>query len=105
MTQEELNNLLINNSAMMIYFSGKNCGVCKILQPQIKQLLDEKYTKISQIYLDAQENQELCGTLGIFTVPTLIIYFDGKEFIKKSRNFSILELDKDLQRPYNLFFN
>jgi len=105
MIKEELDKLVVNNDALMIYFSGNDCGVCKVLQPQIKQLLDDRYPKISQVYLEADENLELCGTLGIFTVPTLIIYFDGKEFIRKSRNFSTLELDKDLQRPYGLFFS
>ena len=105
MTKEDLDNLVKENDAIMIYFSGQNCGVCKVLQPQIKELLDENYPKIVQHYLEAEEEKELCASLGIFAVPTLIIYFDGKEFIRKSRNFSALELDKDIQRPYGLFFD
>ena len=104
MTKEQLDKLVKENDVLMVYFSGENCGVCKVLQPQVEKLLDENYPQIKQIYLNANENQELCGELNIFAVPTLIIYFDGKEFIKKSRNFGIVELDSELKRPYGLFF-
>ena len=105
MKVEDFNNIIKNNEAILIYFSGTNCGVCKVLQPQIKELLDSKYPKIVQKYIVAEDEKELCANLSIFAVPTLIVYFDGKEFIRKSRNFSALELDKELERPYNLFFN
>jgi len=105
MTQKKLDTIVVENDAVMIYFSGEDCGVCKVLQPQIRKLLDEKYPKIVQYYIEASDSRELCGSLSIFAVPTLIIYFDGKEFIRKSRNFSALELDKDLSRPYSLFFD
>ena len=33
------------------------------------------------------------------------IFIDGKEFIRKSRNFGIEELKNELNRPYNLMFS
>ena len=33
-----------------------------------------------------------------------IIYFDGKEFLRKSRNINFYEFEKDLSRLYSMFF-
>lgn len=105
MTLEKLNEHIRSNEAVMIYFSGQDCGVCEILKPKIKELLENKFPKVNQLYINAADNKETAANLGIFSVPTLIIYLDGKEFIRKSRNFSPIEIEKELQRPYDLFFN
>jgi hypothetical protein len=40
----------------------------------------------------------------IFTVPTLIVFFQGKETIRKSRFIQLDELRLDLERPYTILF-
>ncbi len=101
---EELNGQIASNEALMVYFSGENCGVCEVLRPKIKSMLEEKFPKIKQLFISANDYKATAAALGIFSVPTLIIYLDGKEFIRKSRNISVLELEKELQRPYSLYF-
>ena len=103
MNIDDLNEQIKLNEAVMIYFSGQNCGVCKVLKPKIKELLDNNFPKIKQIYIDANKFQQTAISLNIFAVPTVVIYLDQKEFIRKSRNFSISALQQELQRPYDLF--
>jgi len=105
MTKDEFDTLVNSNDAIMFYFSGNNCGVCNILKPKIKELLDKKYPNITQQYIEAENSKQLCAKLSIFSVPVILIYFDKKEFIRKNRNFSILEVDSELKRPYRLFFS
>jgi thiol-disulfide isomerase/thioredoxin len=105
MTKEQLNVEIKTNEALMIYFSGIDCGVCEVLKPKVKELLDKNFPKIKQLYISANEYQESAASLNVFTIPTLLIFLDGKEFIRKSRNLSIIGLKEELKRPYDLYFN
>ena len=101
---ENLQEIIKNNDAIMVYFSGENCGVCKVLQPKIKDLFDTEFPKIKQIYISADKFTQTAAQLNVLSIPTIIIYFDSKEFIRESRHISISKLSSQIQRPYSLFF-
>jgi len=105
MNIEAIKQTINNNDTVMIYFSGKFCGVCKVLQPKIKEVFLEEFPKIKQIYIDADNYKQTAIEFGVFAVPTIIVYFDGKEFARKSRNLSVGGFVHELQRPYSLFFD
>lgn len=102
---EELKQTIQNEDAVMVYFSGEFCGVCKVLQPKIKEAFEKEFPKIKQVYISADEYKQTAIEFGVFAVPTIIVYLDGKEFAKKSRNLSVSGFVDELQRPYGLFFN
>lgn len=104
MNIEELNNYIKLNDALLIYFSSENCGVCKVLKPKVKYAVDTKYPKIKQLEIKIEENMQLVRQLGIFSMPTILIYFDKQEFYRKERNISIQGLIEDIKKPYNMFF-
>lgn len=105
MNLEDIKEEIKINSGVMIYFSGTNCGVCEVLKPKIKSLFDEDFSKIKQFYINAQENPQISAYFNVFSVPTILVFLDSKEFIRKSRNISISVFKDELSRPYNLFFN
>lgn len=102
---KELQETIKNENAVMVYFSGEFCGVCKVLQPKIKDSFSKNLPKIKQIYIDADKFKQTAVEFGVFAVPTIIVYFDGKEHNRKSRNLSVDGFVDELQRPYGLFFN
>jgi len=102
---EELKQTIQNEDAVMVYFSGEFCGVCKVLQPKIKEAFEKEFPKIKQVYISADEYKHTAVEFGVFAVPTIIVYLDGKEFAKKTRNLSVAGFVDELQRPYGLFFN
>ena len=102
---DEFQNIIQNNLGVLVYFSHEKCNVCKVLKPKIFNLLTDSFPKINMYYSDTVLFPEIAAQNSIFTVPTIIIYLDNKEFIRKSRNIGIDELRKDLERPYNLMFN
>lgn len=99
-----LENVIQNNDAVLIYFSHEKCNVCKVLKPKIHKMLSENFPEIKMFYSDTVLNPEIAAQNSIFTVPTIIIYLDKKEFLRKSRNVGVKELKKELQRPYDLLF-
>ena len=96
--------VLKKEDALLIYFSHEKCNVCKILKPKIAELIKKKFPRIKLYYADTVTAPEISGQNNVFTVPTLICYFEGREAFRKSRNISIEELANDLYRPYSMVF-
>ena len=97
--------LNLNKASSVYYFSTETCGVCKVLKPKLKSFLEENFPKLEMIYVDVEREKELAAQLTTFSVPTIIIYFDDKEFLRYSRNINFDELFQSLERMYNLYFN
>lgn len=53
------------------------CGPCRKLEPILKSLSEEKNIKIGKLNVD--ENKSFTTSKKISTIPTMLIYKDGKE--------------------------
>ncbi len=95
-----------SNAATAVYFKGDRCSVCSVLEPKIKALLETEFPKFTFISIPESEgNNELAAPLRVFNVPTLILFLEGKEFLRTGKNTSIIELANQIQRPYNICFS
>lgn len=101
---EQLESIKSENMAVLAYFSTPDCGVCKVIKPQIERLLEEKYPQMQFAYVDVMQSAELAAQSGVLTVPTVILYFDGQENQRFVRNFSLSQLEAAISRPYELLF-
>ena len=86
-----------------VYFSGPNCAVCEALKPKLFDLLQSRFPELALAEVDCAESPRLAGQQSVFTLPTLIVYLDGREGLRKSRGFSLAELASELERPYRIF--
>ncbi|MCG8578415.1 MAG: thioredoxin family protein [Bacteroidales bacterium] len=86
------------------YFSHSNCSVCKVLKPKVQLLLSEKFPKMNFEYVDIEKQPAIAAENQVFTVPTLLIYFEGKEYYRFARNVSIGQLKDAIERPYQLLY-
>jgi len=102
MSLEELQNSIREEIGVLLYFSGENCNVCHALRPKFKELFDKEFPKVKQIYLDAHENSEISVHFQVFSVPTMIVFLDGREFIREGRSVSLHQLTQKLARPYGM---
>ncbi|MBD3823578.1 MAG: thioredoxin, partial [Epsilonproteobacteria bacterium] len=41
----------------------------------------------------------------VFAIPTILILLEGKEFFRKSRNMSVNEVIREIQRPYEIMMS
>ena len=102
MTLEELQNTIRSEVGVLLYFSGESCNVCHALRPKFKELFDSEFPQIKQIYLDAHENLEIASQFQVFSVPTMIVFMDGREFVREGRAVSMHQLEEKIRRPYSL---
>lgn len=105
LTIENIEEQIKSNDAVLLYFSGENCGVCEALKPKIQSSFNQYFPKIKQIYIEDTNNKALYAHFNIFTVPSILIFFESKETRRLSRHISVDNLIIDLKRPYELFFN
>ena len=90
--------------AVLVYFSHDQCSVCKVLKPKVADLLKEQFPKMAMFYCNTVEQSEVAAQNRIFSVPTVLVFFDGRETFRYSRNISLDELKTAIQRPYHLMF-
>lgn len=91
--------------ALLAYFSTEICNVCKVLKPKVSELVQNEFPKIKLIYIKSDELPELAAQNQVFAAPTILVFFEGKEYIRKSRNIGIGELQREIERPYSMFFS
>lgn len=92
------------NKAVCFYLSTPECNVCKVLKPKVIELLEVDFPKISFCYINLNEAKEISGQLSIFSVPTVLVYFEGKETIRASRDMHLEELREQIGRYYKMIF-
>lgn len=90
--------------AVLVYFKNDQCAPCMALRPKVEELLSEKYPKIKFTIVDSVQNPQLNGEFQVFANPTLLVFFDGKEYIRKSKYVSIPELEAEISRLYGMMF-
>jgi len=101
---QELQNKIDSKKGVLLYFSSDSCSVCKVLKPKLAELLQEKFPLMLSLYVDIEKSPVISGQFRVFTIPTILIFFEGKEQVRYSRNISMQQLETSLERPYELVF-
>lgn len=104
-TFEEFLKLKDEEPALLAYFSTETCNVCKVLKPKVAELIQSEFPKIKLVYIKSDILPEVAAQNQVFAAPTILVFFDGKEYIRKSRNIGISELHKEIDRPYSMMFS
>ena len=99
---KQLDDILKNDMAVVLYFSSPSCSVCKVLRPKLMQALNDTYPKISRYHADISLTPEIASQFQVFSAPTIIIFLEGREFIRKGRALSVDGLLREIKRPYEL---
>lgn len=90
--------------AVLVYFSTEACTVCHVLKPKVAELVEAKFPKLKLVSVQSDKQPEIAAQNQVFTAPTLLVFFDGQEYIRKSRNFGMGELSQAITRPYEMLF-
>lgn len=88
----------------IVYFSSLQCSVCHVLKPKLKERIQSVYPKMEWVEVMIDDEPATAAYHQIFTVPTVLIEFEAKETFRFVRGFSVSEITKALQRPYDLLF-
>jgi len=101
-TQEELEETIKSEIGVLLYFSTPTCNVCKALKPKIEEEFDKNFPLIKQYFIDSSIQPDIPASLNIFSVPTIVLFLDGREFLRESRNVSVSQFVDKTKRVYEL---
>jgi thioredoxin 1 len=69
----------ITKGVTLVDFYATWCGPCRMITPIVEMLADRLEGKARIAKLDIDESQQTTASLQITSVPTLILFKDGKE--------------------------
>lgn len=101
---DEFLKLKEEETALLAYFSTEACNVCKVLKPKVAELVKTEFPEMKMVYVRSDVLPEVAAQNRVFAAPTILIFFDGREYIRKSRNIGIGELQQEIDRPYSMIF-
>lgn len=64
---------------VLVDFYANWCGPCKMMSPIIEELAEELQGRAKVGKINVDENQDLALKYNVMSIPTLIIFRDGKE--------------------------
>ena len=73
LTKDNLDSTIENNNIVFIDFWAEWCGPCKMFKPTFEAASD-KYTDIVFASCNTEEQQEVAGSFGIRSIPTLAVF-------------------------------
>src|SRR5690625_2427793 len=98
-TTDQIDRFIEENELAFIYIARENCSVCHGLLLQVEQLF-ENYPKVTCGIIDADEVKEVAGRFSVFTVPVLLLFVEGKEYLREARIVHLQLFDKKINKIY-----
>ena len=79
LSNENFNKEVLNSEKpVLVDFWATWCGPCKMIAPIISEITEEFNNKVKVGKVNVDEEKELAIKYGISSIPTLVIFKDGK---------------------------
>ncbi len=89
--------LIQGDKPVLVDFYATWCGPCQVLQPTLQEVSKRLDGKMKVIKVDVDKNQLAAQTYQVRGVPTLILFYKGKQVWRKSGVLSASQLLNELK--------
>ena len=70
--------VLKSDKPVLVDFNATWCGPCRMLKPVLEEVAAER-ADVKIVGIDVDENRDLAGEYGVFSIPCLVLIKDGAE--------------------------
>ena len=81
---ERFEDLITSNIPVLVDFFAEWCGPCKAMKPILEVLKGIKGEKVRIVKVDVDKHKEIAAYYQIQSVPTLMIFKNGKQLWRQS---------------------
>jgi len=67
-------------------------------------MVEEDFPEMRLAFINSENHPALPAKVNVFSNPTIILFFEGREFRRESKYISISQLTEEITRPYHLIF-
>jgi thioredoxin-like negative regulator of GroEL len=99
---QEVEDLIRDELGVLLYFSTPTCNVCQALKPKIIEEFKKNFPLIKLAFIDSTILPEVSANYQVFSVPTMILFLDRKEFAREGRNVSVSVFVQKVKRVYEI---
>lgn len=104
MKAQQIEDQIKESKSVILYFFKNSCSSCQVLKPKVEKLLIGSFPKMELIFIDSSIYPELSASLNVFSNPTMILFFEGKEYKRYNQFVSIIELEQYIRKYYNMIY-
>ena len=81
---ESFNKILNGDKPVLVDFFAEWCGPCKMMAPELKKFAEQNKNDVRVLKVDIDKNQAVSQQLNIQSVPTLMLFKNGKVLWRQS---------------------
>lgn len=96
--KESFGEIINGSTPVLVDFSAEWCGPCRMMKPILQQLHQRMGEKIRIIKIDIDKSPAAAQTYNVQSVPTLIIFQNGKMLWRQSGVVQATQLEKIIEQ-------
>ncbi|MFM2117542.1 MAG: thioredoxin [Bacteroidota bacterium] len=92
-TQEKFSDIINGSTPVLVDFFAEWCGPCKMMKPILEELHQRLGNQVRILKIDIDKSQAAAQTFQIQSVPTLLLFKEGKVQWRQSGVIRTQELE------------
>jgi thioredoxin 1 len=97
--KESFGDIINGSKPVLVDFMAEWCGPCKMMKPILQELRSRVGDKLRILKIDIDQTPVLANQLGIQSVPTLMLFQNGKSVWRQSGVVQAAQLERIIS-PY-----